>query len=153
MDVHSADGDSDLLIMGHSFVCHLCEYVHSPRHDFDTDLGIQTQYKHVFYHGIGGLTLSKLFYEIPLVRELAPWIVIIDIGTNDLSCDNVLPAALAAPIVECAKFVAAVDSVAEVLICQILLRVLMARPPGRQWKPTPADFNTPDSRSTVRSRL
>ena len=141
MDFRSADGDSDLLIIGHSFVRRLCEYVRSPRHDFDADLGLQAQYKHVFYHGIGGLTLSKLFHEIPLVRELAPRVVIIDIGTNDLSRDNVLPATLAARIVECATFVAAVDSVAEVLIYQILPRVLTFRPHGRRWKPTRADFN------------
>ena len=147
MDGCSADGDSDLLIIRHSFVRHLCEYVHSPRHDFDADLGIQTQYKHVFYHSIRSLTLSKLFHEIPLVRELAPRVVIINIGTNDLSRDNLLPATLAARIVECAKFVAAVDSAAEVLICQILLRVLTVQPPGRLTS------ITPDYQSTVRSRL
>ena len=66
---------------------------------------------------------------------------IINIGTNDLSRDNVLPATLAARIVEYAKFVAAVDSAAEVLICQILPRLLTVRPHGRRWKSTRADFN------------
>ena len=65
----------------------------------------------------------------------------INIGTNDLSRDNVLPASLAACIVEYAKFVAAVDSAAEVLICQILPRLLMVRQHGRRLKPTRANFN------------
>ena len=66
---------------------------------------------------------------------------IINIGTNDLSCDNILPASLAARIVECGKFVAAVDSAAEVLICQLLPRLLTVRPHGRHLKPTRVDFN------------
>ena len=66
---------------------------------------------------------------------------IIDIGTNDLSRDNVLQASLAARIVEYGKFVAAVDSAVEVLICQLLPRLLTVRPHGRRLKPTSADFN------------
>ncbi|KAI0208530.1 hypothetical protein LSAT2_006793 [Lamellibrachia satsuma] len=48
---------------------------------------------------------------------------------------------LAKRIVDFAKLVAAIDSVAEVIVCQVLPRV-MVRPTGRSRFPTRADFNS-----------
>ena len=54
------DGNSDLLILGHSFVRRLQEYVFR-RNDTNkvvgADLGNFDQLSNVFYRGIGGLTL------------------------------------------------------------------------------------------------
>ena len=130
------DGNSDLLILGHSFVRRLQEYVFR-RNDTNkvvgADLGISEQFSNVFYRGIGGLTLDGLMLELPLVRDLAVRGVILDIGTNDLSASHVDPVNLAKRIVDFAKLVAAVDSVAEVVVC---------RPTGRSRFQTRADFNS-----------
>ena len=68
------DGNSDLLILGHSFVRRLQEYVFR-RNDTNkvvgADLGISEQFSNVFYRGIGGLTLDGLMLELPLVCDLA----------------------------------------------------------------------------------
>ena len=138
------DGNSDLLILGHSFVRRLQEYVFR-RNDTNkvvgADLGISEQFSNVFYRGIGGLSLDGLMLELPLVRDLAVRGVILDIGTNDLSASHVDPVNLAKRIVDFAKLVAAVDSVAEVVVCQVLPRV-MVRPTGRSRFQTRADFNS-----------
>ena len=103
------DGNSDLLILGHSFVRRLQEYVFR-RNDTNkvvgADLGISEQFSNVFYRGIGGLTLDGLMHELPLVRDLAVRGVILDIGTNDLSASHVDPVNLAKRIVDFAKLVA-----------------------------------------------
>ena len=70
-----------------------------------------------FYRGVGGLTLDRLINELPLVRDLSPKAVIIDIGTNDMSNVGVDPVMLAKRIIDFAKLVAAVNSVVEVLVC------------------------------------
>ena len=61
------DGNSDLLILGHSFVRRLQEYVFR-RNDTNkvvgADLGISEQFSNVFYRGIGGLTLDGLMLEL-----------------------------------------------------------------------------------------
>ena len=138
------DGNSDLLIIGHSFVRRLKEYVFR-RNDTNTvvgaDLGISDQFFNVFYSGIGGLTLDGLMHELPLVRDLAVRGVILDIGTNDLSASQVDPVNLVKRIVDFAKLVAAVDSVAEVVVCPVLPRV-MVRPTGRSRFTTSVDFNS-----------
>ena len=138
------DGNSDLLILGHSFVRRLQEYVFR-RNDTNkvvgADLGISEQFSNVFYRGIGGLTLDGLRLELPLVRDLAVRGVILDIGTNDLSTSHVDPVNLAKRIVDFAKLVAAVDSVAEVVVCQVLPRVIV-RPTVRSRFQTRADFNS-----------
>ena len=54
-------------------------------------------------------------HELPLVRDLAVRGVILDIGTNDLSASHIDPVNL----------VAAVDSVVEVVVCQVLPRVMV----------------------------
>ena len=138
------DGNSDLLILGHSFVSRLQEYVFR-RNDTNkvvgADLGLSEQFSNVFYRGIGGLNLEGLMHELPLVRDLAVRGVILDIGTNDLSAPHVDPVNLAKRIVDFAKLVAAVDSVAEVVVCLVLPRVNV-RPTGRSRFPTSADFNS-----------
>ena len=79
----------------------------------------------VFYRGIGGLSLNRLMNELQLVRDFAVKGVIPDIGTNDVSHINVDPVNLAKKILDSSKLVAAVDSVAEVVVCQVLPRVMV----------------------------
>ena len=94
-----------------------------------------------FYRGVGGLTLD---------RDLSPKEVIIDIGNNDLLNVGVDPVILAKRILDFAKLVAAVNWVAEVLVCQVLPRVLV-RPTGWTRFPTRVDFK--DARFVVNHTL
>ena len=124
------DGNSDLLIISHSFVRRLQEYMFR-RNDSNkvvgADIGISEQFSKVFYRGIWGLTLDGLMHELPLVRDLAVRGVILDIGSNDLSAPHIDPVNLAKRIVDFAKLVATVDSVAEVVVCQILPHVMVGQ--------------------------
>ena len=71
------DGNSVLLILGHSFVRCLQEYLfHKDTSKVvGADLGISVQFSNVFYRGVGGLTLDRLINELPLVRDLSPKVV------------------------------------------------------------------------------
>ena len=80
---------------------------------------------HVCYRGIVGLSLNRLINELPFVRDFTIKGVIPEIGTNDISHINVDPVNLAKKLLDSSKFVAAVDSVAEVVVCQVLPRVMV----------------------------
>jgi hypothetical protein len=84
--------------------------------------------------------VPSLVAELPLVRELGPQAVIVDIGTNELSCPGVDPALLASRIVSFGQSVFALPTVSEVVLCQLLPRVAI-RPTGRRRFPVRADFN------------
>ncbi|KAK2160511.1 hypothetical protein NP493_1642g00008 [Ridgeia piscesae] len=110
----------------------------------------EIEYSTVSFHGIGGLKLEGLVAELPLVRELGPRAVIVDIGTNDLSCPGVDPALLASRIVSFGKSVLAPPTVSEVVLCQLLPRIAI-RPTGRRRFPVRAVFN--DARFVVNRTL
>ena len=145
--------DPDLLVIGHSFVKQL--QVSLLRRGCTTqivgaDLGVSAQFSSVFYHGVGGLKVDGLLAELPLICELGPRAVIVDIGTNDLSLAGVDPSRLASRIVALAQRVLAVASVSEVVLCQVMPRVAV-RPTGpRRYAPR-ADFN--DARFVVNRTL
>ena len=88
--VHMVDCSPNLLVIGHSFVRGLQETLmrpSDPTFAFGSDLSISSQFAAVFFHAIGGLKLDGLIAELPRA-------VIVDIGTNDLSCPGVDPARL-----------------------------------------------------------
>ena len=85
---------------------------------------VQTYFCSVF-RCFTGFSLDRLINELPLVRDLSPKAVVIDIGTNDLSNVGVDPVILARRGIDFAKLFVAVNSVSEVLVCQVLPRVLV----------------------------
>ena len=75
-----------VLILGHSFVrrlCHDLETGFDQREDVNFNLeGTAT----VFMHGVGGRTVPKLRkFDLHVVKRLSPDIIILEIGTNDLT--------------------------------------------------------------------
>ena len=94
------------------------------------DPGVSAQFSSVFYHGVGGLKVDGLLGELPLICELGPRAVIVDIGTNDLSLAGVDPSRLASRIVALAQRVLAVASVSEVVICHAACRRAPDRAPA-----------------------
>ena len=79
-------GPLRILILGHSFIRRLHVFLRQNFNEvfarnlhIDGDLSIK-------WHGIGGRTISKVIrHELGIVEEFAPEIVVIQLGTNDLS--------------------------------------------------------------------
>ena len=72
-----------VLILGHSFIRRLHEFVRLPalREDFDVTTPMNLR-----WHGIGGRTVAKVIrYDLEIVRQFSPDIVILQLGTNDIS--------------------------------------------------------------------
>jgi len=75
-----------VLLLGHSFIRRL---------KYDLDRVFDSRATHnfgltgtadVFFHGVGGRTVHKLHqYDLEFVRQLRPDIIILEIGTNDLT--------------------------------------------------------------------
>ena len=75
-----------VLILGHSFVprlCHDLETGFDQRADVNFNLeGTAT----VFMEGVGGRTVPKLRkFDLHVVKRMTPDIIILEIGTNDLT--------------------------------------------------------------------
>ena len=137
--------DSDLLVICHSFVKQLQVTLlrrGCTAQIVGADLGDSAQFSSVFYHGVGGLKVDGLLAELPLICELGPRAVIVDIGTNDLSLAGVDPSQLASRIVALVQRVLAVASVSEVVLCQVMPRVAVRSTGPRRYTPR-ADFNGP----------
>ena len=81
-----------VLIADHSFVKRLhsdlqCKFDLCAAVDFNL---VQTATVKVSFHGIGGLTVPRLARELRLlfVNEPLPRVIILEIGTNDLSSQS-----------------------------------------------------------------
>ena len=73
-----------MLILGHSFIRRLDNFVTAnPNLDHNFSLGNIAKFK---WHGVGGRTVAKTVkYDLPVIAAFAPDIVILQLGTNDLS--------------------------------------------------------------------
>ena len=75
-----------VLILGHSFVRRLC---HDLETGFDQRADLNFNLKGtavVFMHGVGGRTVPKVrMFDLHVVKQLSPDIIILEIGTNDLT--------------------------------------------------------------------
>ena len=80
-----SSGVPSVLILGHSFVKRLKRDLRShfdPRADGNFKLGGTAS---VHLHGVGGRTVAKLrSFDLHVVERIAPDVVILEIGTNDL---------------------------------------------------------------------
>lgn len=78
--------DPSILILGHSFVKRLNRDL---RADFDIRAALDFKLRGtalVRLHGVGGRTVDKLqSFDLQVVRNLSPDVIILEIGTNDLS--------------------------------------------------------------------
>jgi len=75
-----------VLILGHSFVKHLNRDL---RASFDLRVSLDFNFRgtaSIVLHGVGGRTVDRLRnFDLQIVQELSPDIVLLEIGTNDLS--------------------------------------------------------------------
>jgi lysophospholipase L1-like esterase len=76
-----------VLILGHSFVRRLREFI--TQHDPEYDLTLGLEHITVRWHGVGGRTIAKLnAFDLTVVEDFKPDIVFLQIGSNDLTQRN-----------------------------------------------------------------
>lgn len=120
-------GVPKILILGHSFVRRLRDdlfYKFDSRASLDFGLrGIAT----VHFHGVGGRTVSKLTtFDLGVVQQLKPNIVILEVGTNDLT--TLRPEVVGSKLEELVVTLKHQYSVAIVVVCHVIPRGLSAAP-------------------------
>ena len=115
----STSSTNTLLIVGHSFVKRLHQDVEAGKVRFD----VTASHGRCDMYGIDGLTVSRLWGEIGAIARYAPTTVILDIGTNGLSCVSTRPECLARDVVEVARAIRRLPSVRVVVVMPIITRM------------------------------
>ena len=74
-----------VLVLGHSFIRRLRDFIE--RNPGDLDLAFKLKEPAaIFWHGVGGRTVAKAIrHDLHVVQSVRPNIVIVQLGTNDLS--------------------------------------------------------------------
>ena len=109
---------SSALILGHSFTKRAQRYLLNSK----SDLLKLKQYEHVFFHGIGGMTVESIRNELDMIKNLENIkVVIIDIGSNDLTT-NIKTTKLCRKVIKIAKKIVKQHSI-KVVIMQQFKRV------------------------------
>ena len=111
-----------VLIAGHSFVKRLhsdlqCKFDLRAAVDFNL-----VQIATVSFHGIGGLTVPRLARELRLlfVNEPLPRVIILEIGTNDLSSKS--PEVVIGEVLDLVDYLQSVESSTVVGVCKVIPR-------------------------------
>lgn len=116
-----AHSQPKVLILGHSFVRRLQSDLRS---NFDTRASVDFGFRGtttVYMHGIGGRTVSKLQkHDLSVVSSLSPDIVILEIGTNDLSFSK--PEVVGSNIEELVRLLLDHFSVRVIVVCHVTSR-------------------------------
>ena len=80
-----------ILILGHSFIWRLEEYM-LKSFGFHHNMGFSYGTAEIFFRGTGGRTCDRLISDdLPVVDELRPDIVYLEVGTNDLTDMSLRP--------------------------------------------------------------
>ena len=115
------DSPPKVLILGHSFVRRLKVDLNTKfEKRASLDFGLCGS-ANVHMHGVGGRTVSKLRrHDLGVVSHISPHIVILEIGTNDLSHAN--PEVVGSEIEELVKLLSTEFSVKVVGVCHVTPR-------------------------------
>jgi len=108
-----------VLIIGHSFVHRLAAFVQKKRHlhAFITLSDIAD----IHFHGVGGRTIEKFRkFDFTVVRQIAPKIIILELGSNDLV--KVAPETVGSELEKLVRDLHDVYSVEFVVVGQVLRR-------------------------------
>ena len=108
-----------MLILGHSFICRLNSFITNSTHLHRRFLLHEDT--HIKCRGEGGQTAEKtIHYDLHVVESFAPHIVILQLGTNDLSHLDSLVTASA--IEDLVGILYNEHSVQQISVCQTLNR-------------------------------
>ena len=125
-----------ILILGHSFVSKLRTYAHLNHGNIN--MGAPLDKVTVFMRGIPGAYLSGIMQEVDLIQELRPKLVILQIGSNDLSSPTVNPVSLAEEIIQFAQLILDTCNPEKVVVSEIFFRDVQRA--SRRWQCRP-DYN------------
>ena len=117
------------LILGHSFVRNLKNFIGSNLSSFNYTLKLDPKEVMIQFSGKSGANIESL-KELQLgdVQDFEPELVILDIGTNDLCLSTCDPVKLASAIVGLVDFLISDFNVKHVVVLQILHRFRPLRP-------------------------
>ena len=119
-----------VLIMGHSFVRRFELFLSKGidarvRQDLNLSHSVQ-----ITFLGVGGRTVDKLSkFDLHLVRRLQPQIVILEIGSNDLSPPDARPEVVGSKIETLVRRLYAECQVETIVVCQTINRAAGLRDP------------------------
>ena len=78
-------GTPRILILGHSFIRRLHYFIESDSGQLDLTFHL-TESAIIHWHGVGGRTIAKTVkFDLPILQSFRPDIVIVQLGTNDLT--------------------------------------------------------------------
>ena len=115
-------GKARVLILGHSFIRRLHAFItRSHDNEYTTKLGISTPDFICKWHGVGGRTVAKVLkYDLSVVKEFGPDIIILQLGTNDLV--NSSPLTVGSSLKHLVTVLHDVYKVDLICVCQTLRR-------------------------------
>ena len=108
-----------VLIIGHSFVHRLAAFVQKKRH-LHAFINL-SDIADIHFHGVGGRTIEKFRkFDFTVVRQIAPKIIILELGSNDLV--KVAPETVGSELEKLVRDLHDVYSVEFVVVGQVLRR-------------------------------
>ena len=109
-----------VLVLGHSFIRRLRDdlRLHFDSRADDT-FGLSDD-ANVHLHGVGGLTVARLHHDLGIVSSLSPQVVILEIGTNDLT--RLRPEVTGSEIEDLVRLFLDTFSVRVIGVCEVLHR-------------------------------
>ena len=127
MDSHCVEQKTHVvLVIGHSFVKRLKEYVFSSK---QWHMNLDPSKYSVFLYGVSGLKLGDLVNEVKHFALYLNHVVIIETGSNDLCSNDIQPSQFTVELIALARELVDEYGVSGVWFCQILYRVVSSCPP------------------------
>ena len=108
-----------LLVLGHGFVRRVADKINKDGLDLGDDID------NITVRGIGGTRVSGVYRQLSYVRRIKPYVIFLDIGTNDLSDPQKDPVQLARDIVVAARTLGEVPGVRTVIISEVMRRAVL----------------------------
>ena len=117
-----------VLIMNHSFVHRFLKFLaQGSERRVSLDLNLSRS-AHIHYYGVGGRTVDKLSkYDLSVVDRLKPEIVILELGSNDLSPSEARSEQVGSKIESLLQLLHANYGVKFIVVCQTINRALCPR--------------------------
>ena len=110
-----------VLVLGHSFIRRLRDDLRSHFDSrVDDTFGLSDD-AIVHLHGVGGLTVARLRRDLGIVSSLSHQVVILELGTNDLT--HLRPEVAGSEIKELVRLLLDTFSVRVIGVCEVLPRV------------------------------
>ena len=113
----------NVLILGHSYVRRLAQFVYTSSMDVSPNFGINIAKCKVFYARFGGASVHRIHQELRKeVNRVQPSVVILQVGSNDVKRNSDDPEELATRVLQLARRLVNDFGIAHVVVSQLFLR-------------------------------